>query len=96
MCTVVNKYKDEYDVYIGRGSPLGNLMPINEATGHTRDFVIEWYRQWLWEQIKTEKISKEYLLSLDGKRLGCFCAPKRCHGDIIKAAVEWLKKGNIC
>jgi hypothetical protein len=31
------------------------------------------------------------LLELDGKRLGCFCKPKLCHGDIIVAAVNWAK-----
>jgi hypothetical protein len=28
------------------------------------------------------------VLDLYGKRLGCFCKPKPCHGDVI---VEWLE-----
>ena len=92
MCTVVNKHYDEYDVYIGRGSPLGNPFPIDESKGHTRKTVIAMYKIHLWEKMKDGTITLDYLRSLDGKRLGCYCAPKACHGDIIKLAVEWAKE----
>lgn len=87
MCRVVNKYKEEYDVYIGRGSMWGN--PFKIGVDGTREQVIEKYRCWLWKQIKLGRITKEDLLTLDGKRLGCFCAPKSCHGDVLVKAVEW-------
>lgn len=89
MCKVVNKYKEDYDVYIGRGSMWGNPFHIGEHG--TRDEVIELYKMHLWKQIKQGKITKEDLLELDGKRLGCFCKPQACHGDIIVKAVEWAK-----
>ena len=22
--------------------------------------------------------------------LGCYCAPRACHGDVIKAEIEWI------
>lgn len=87
MCEVVNKYKEEYDVYIGRGSKWGNPFPINDQ--NSREEVIEQFRVYLWEQIKSGKITKEDLRELKGKRLGCFCKPKPCHGDVIKKAVHW-------
>lgn len=90
--TVVNKHYQEYDVYIGRGSLLGNPFPINESIGETRAVVIEKYRKWLWKEIQKGNINTEYLKSLDGKRLGCFCAPAPCHGDVIIKAIEWLKE----
>lgn len=89
MCRVVNKYKEEYDVYIGRGSLWGN--PFKIGADGTREEVIERFRLYLWEQIKAGRISKEQLLGLEGKRLGCFCAPQACHGDIIVKAVQWAK-----
>ena len=89
MCTVVNKYKEDYDVYIGRGSKWGNPFVIGKDG--TREEVIEKYRLWLWEQIKGGHILKEDLLKLDNQRLGCFCKPQACHGDVIARAVEWAK-----
>lgn len=88
-CTVVNKYKEEYDVYIGRGSRWGNPYAIGEHG--TRDEVIETYRHFLWKQIRSGDVTIEDLLELDGKRLGCFCKPQACHGDVIAKAVEWAK-----
>lgn len=92
MCIVVNKYKEDYDIYIGRGSTWGNPWPINEEIGDTREIVIEKYRHYLWNKIKSGEVTIDQLLALDGKRLGCFCKPKACHGDTIAAAVEWAKK----
>lgn len=92
MATVVNKHYQEYDVYIGRGSILGNPFPINDSIGDTREIVIDRYRDWLWKQVRCGKITKQYLKSLDGKRLGCFCSPKSCHGDIIVKAIKWAKE----
>lgn len=89
MTTVVNKYKEDYDVYIGRGSIWGNPYTIGEDGD--REVVIAKYRSYLWSQIEAGFITKEQLLSLDGKRLGCFCKPKPCHGDIIVKAIEWIK-----
>ena len=34
------------------------------------------------------------LLELDGKVLGCFCKPQACHGDILIAAINYLKGQN--
>lgn len=79
--TVVNKYRDDFDIYIGRGSIWGNPFPL--AKGHTdadRARVIAQYEEYL--------LSRPDLLSrvheLRGKRLACFCAPKPCHGDVLK------------
>lgn len=57
MCKVVNKYKEPFDVYIGRGSVWGNPFSINEAIGDTRDVVIEKYRQHLFRLIKLRDVT---------------------------------------
>ena len=81
---VVHCKKEEFDVYIGRGSKWGN--PYSHKEGTLAEEVVE---------SRTEAIKKyeEYLLSnedlmsslseLKGKVLGCWCKPKSCHGDIL-------------
>jgi hypothetical protein len=95
--TVVNVCKDAFDVYIGRdskrfgaGGKFANPFWMRDES--QREKVIEDFRRYLWEEIKTGKITKEELLALDGKRLGCYCHPKKCHGDVLVAAIEWAKK----
>lgn len=96
MCRVVNKRWEPHQVYIGRGSVLGNPFPINEDIGDTRDAVIKRYRLWLWKQIGDGKISIAYLRSLNGKTLGCYCAPLPCHGDVVVEAVKWAIDQHMC
>ena len=52
----------------------------------TRDSVCEKYRAWIVTQPKLMAL----LPTLAGKRLACFCAPKRCHGDVLADLVESL------
>ena len=77
MTRVVNKYRDSYDVYIGRNSKWGN--PFKIGIDGTREDVIEQYREW----IQTQSNLLNSLEELRGKTLGCFCKPKACHGDIL-------------
>lgn len=87
--TVVNIKKNEpYDVYIGRGrgSIWGN--PFVVGADGDRLQVIEKYRR----HLKKSPELMAALPSLKGKRLGCFCAPKACHGDVIVEFVEALGK----
>lgn len=81
---VVHCKKEEFDVYIGRGSKWGN--PFSHKEGTLAEHVVG---------SREEAIAKyeEYLLSnqelvdslpeLKGKVLGCWCKPKACHGDIL-------------
>lgn len=95
-CEVVNVRRDVYDVYIGRtcngleGSKFAN--PYVADKGETSEKVIERYSEWLWSQIYTGRITVEELAALDGQRLGCWCKPKPCHGDILAKAVAWAVK----
>lgn len=95
VCTVVNKYKEEYDIYIGRGSVWGNPfshLPETKALYKvdTRDEAVASYKEYLWHQMREGFITRDMLRSLSGKRLGCFCKPQSCHGDMIVKAVEWV------
>ena len=74
---VVNLRKEEYDVYIGRGSKWGNYFKVGRDG--TRKEVIAKYK----ETIMLNEELMNCLHELKGKRLGCFCKPKECHGDVL-------------
>lgn len=80
------KNNDPYDVYIGRGSIFGN--PFEIGRDGNRDEVIEKYKVWFYQVLK-DRIFRQALSPLRGKRLGCFCAPQRCHGEVI---LEYLER----
>ena len=83
MTTVVNLRKEPYDVYIGRGSKWGNPYVIGRDG--TRFEVVRKYQTYLYNNPQL----LESLLEREGKRLGCYCAPKLCHGNIlIEALIE--------
>ena len=39
---------------------------------------------------KLETEGTEELKRLKGKKLGCWCKPERCHGDVIVKLIEEL------
>lgn len=85
LTSVVNIQQDDYDIFIGRGGQWGN--PFIMGVDGTREEVIEKYRQW----IMTQPQLLTQLPTLKGKRLGCYCKPLACHGDILCELVEELK-----
>ena len=102
---VVKNVRDTcFGEYIGRpyqghpGSPLAN--PFHIGRDGSRQEVIAKFRQWLWKQIAAgnEMVLAEgkRLMELahrpEGVHLICWCSPLACHGDIIKAWLEWMNK----
>lgn len=92
MTTVINRRTQPHleQVYIGRGSKWGNPFVIGPSC--TRDQAVAQYEQHLWNQIKAGEVTVADLLELDGKALGCYCAPYACHGDVLVRAVSWAKQ----
>ena len=91
-CTVVNKRKSAFDVYIGRGSKWGNPFTYKQ-TGTKAKFVVpdretavESYREWITQGEGRHLLDS--LHELKGKVLGCYCKPKACHGDVLVDLVE--------
>jgi len=76
--SAVHCKRESYDVYIGRPGEWGNPFVIGKDG--TREDVITKYREWLHAQ--PELVAKARR-ELRGKRLGCWCAPKACHGDVL-------------
>lgn len=78
MSKVVHCKRDPYDVYIGRPGPYGN--PFTIGKDGNRDEVVEKYAAWVLTQTDLLAIIR---VELKDKVLGCWCAPKLCHGDIL-------------
>lgn len=80
LTKVVNIDKGEnFDVYIGRGSKWGNPYAI--GFDGDREEVIQKYKYDFEKGFL--KFTKEDVLELKGKTLGCHCKPAACHGDVL-------------
>ena len=115
MINVVNKYKHtptEDDIYIGRGSVFGNPYSHMDGTKGlyrvaTREEAIEKYREWFENERRNNVVLYNALNQMrcahaDGRdiNLVCSCAPKPCHGDVIKEYFEDIMRrtghGRLC
>lgn len=86
ITAVRNQTKEEFDISIGRGGPWGNPFKIGHGpNGLSREEVIDKYKEYFEKEILQDPEKHAALLSLRGYRLGCFCKPLACHGDIIAA-----------
>ena len=86
--------------YIGRPNPLGN--PYTQKHGTKADFIVESreaavqaYEEYILAEIKqgNAAVIKEFKrlknLALKGDlKIGCWCHPKACHGDVVKKILE--------
>ena len=90
MITVVkmSKMYDPLICYVGRPSIYGNPYSVID---HGRDgavlkFIEYWYAP-------KQKYLREVALKLipQNAKLGCWCAPGRCHGDIIAGYLNWKR-----
>ena len=88
MTEVVNKRDRLYDVYIGRGSIWGNPFTVEK---YGRDGCIDKYEHYIRDKLRNNPQLWQELQKLEGKVLGCFCKPKRCHGDILVKILEEIK-----
>lgn len=85
MTTTVVHLSQGNCVLICRPSKWGNPFVIGKDG--TRAEVIEKYR----EYVLRRKDLMDQLESLRGKRLGCYCKPLACHGDVLVDLLEGPK-----
>lgn len=90
--------EDPNNIYIGRGrqvfiddkrypekdsiwcNPFKVKKGDKSAAGLNK--ILKQYETYIRNKIETENLQPE-LMKLAGKNLGCWCKPKRCHGDIL-------------
>jgi hypothetical protein len=86
--TVVNIWTGAaYDQYIGRAGHghdgyFGNPFAVNQAAGD-RSECLEKFRIYFAGRLQADPEFRRRVAALKGKRLGCFCKPLSCHGDVI-------------
>lgn len=91
---VVHCKREAYDVYIGRPSKWGNpFSHIDDSRSMylvaTREEALELFEAWFRLAPEAEEL-RNSLHELRGKVLGCWCAPKACHGEILLRLAEEL------
>ena len=84
----------DYDIRIDRETKWGNRFYMTHESVAERDRVCDEHEIDLWLKIYDGEIRIGHLLELYGKRLGCWCSPKRCHGDALARAAEWAYNAN--
>jgi hypothetical protein len=91
MITIGNKHHDSRGVYVGRPTVLGNPYTLKM---YTRPDAIARYRIWLRQQWPLQGEVHAALLQLarlykarEQLTLVCWCAPQRCHAEVIREAV---------
>lgn len=79
-------------VYVGRPSKWGNpFSSLGEQNVHpnvrwhtrTRDEAVDGYAKWL-RQPAQDQLRDDMRQELRGRDLVCWCAPARCHAEIIR------------
>ena len=63
----------------------GNPFPVGI---YGREKCIEMYKEYFYKRINNDEVFREAILGLQGKKLGCFCSPLPCHGQIIKEYLD--------
>ena len=63
---------------------------VHRDTEDGRAALVACYKTYFWRKVNADEEFRQKVAGLKGYTLGCFCAPKACHGDVIKA---WLDAG---
>lgn len=97
--TIVNIRLNKYDTYVGREGHgrdgyFGNPFSVIKDGGRERAIAL--YREYFLQRLRVDPEFAARVEGLKGKRLGCFCAPKKCHGDVIVEYLENAMKIVVC
>jgi phosphopantothenate synthetase len=88
---VVNIRKSEYDVYIGRPGKGVKSIWGNPFSRGSREANIAKFEAYL---LETPELIRK-LPEIRDKRLGCFCKPKDCHGDVLKRFLDQFSDAQL-
>lgn len=96
---VVNLQHASWHVYIGRrgrgfdgyfGNPyvVGKVCQRCGSPHLTPGATLPCFKDYFYERLLADVEFRKRVKTLKGKRLGCFCKPGPCHGDIIMDYLE--------
>lgn len=92
------------NVYIGRARvvfidgirfPLVDSIwanPYKITETQSREQVLDLYSKYIGEKLESNPSMIDELIKLKGKKLGCWCKPECCHGDILLELIEKYEK----
>jgi len=104
-----NHAPTDRDIYVGRGSAFGNPFTsrkledtIAEFQASSREEAIEKYEAYLEVQLRLKQrnvingLEKMVEMLKEGDiNLVCYCAPKKCHAEVIKNKVMGMLLKNL-
>lgn len=104
--SVVNVKKSDCDVYIGRAVPRAGNPRYRRASmfanpyrvgrdAATSEGVLELYEAHVRRLVAEDPRLRLDLLDLEGKSLGCWCAPGPCHGHVLLRLIDEAKEGKL-
>lgn len=95
--------EDPGNAYVGRGGVVfvdkerypkkasSFCNPFKVGKDGTLDEVVAKFRVYMTDRLSKEPALVGELLALEGKRLGCWCKPNACHGDVLLELIETYK-----
>lgn len=86
---VVNIKYSRCDIRCGRPGPWGN--PYRIGKDGDRNTVIVKFERHTRNRIAKGAIKLKEIAELSGKRLGCYCAPKPCHANVLAKLADSAK-----
>lgn len=103
--TVVNLRYSAFDVYIGRAGHgydgyFGNPIKVGDVCCECGQIhrdggsTLGCYTKYLYRRLMSDTDFRDRVLDLQGRRLGCFCKPRPCHGDILAKLADEAAKGH--
>lgn len=95
----VQLHAGEKLIKVDRSTPVGNPFPMHNQSEAERNRVCDEYAVYFKQKVteKTDTQFMEYLRDIyraakkQDIALGCWCAPKRCHAETIKAFLDSFK-----
>ena len=94
MWKVGNRRRGDRGEYVGRPSPLGNPFAMRDES--QRDAVVDAYARWLEARMQEngpQRAEIERLAASPDGTLICWCAPSRCHADVISHWIDRVRDG---
>lgn len=93
------------DVYVGRRSKGLYGQGIEGADGRfgnpfslrgkmSRDVVVDAYERYARDRLERDADWRDQVKDLHGRRLFCWCAPKRCHAEVLAKIAAELQQGD--
>lgn len=99
---IVHKKQEPFDQSIDRATPWGNRFHLNNPRDEEeRKLRVSQYKLDLWQRI--QRGDTKFLVDLIARKnnnkgflvIGCWCAPRLCHGDVLAAACDWFEKERL-